>query len=119
MNNIQKALRYIYIYILTLWTAGWAHDREPRGVWEERCEDRGSDVYIPWQKLFSLGWRRWNGSNKNFVYNGELYHLHHCAWADCFKEFALNSFRKRDRGSNFPRTGLSSQRLTSAKEVAV
>ena len=42
MNNIRKALRYIYIYILTLWTAGWAYDRQPREVWE-RSEDRGRD----------------------------------------------------------------------------
>ena len=40
MNNIRNALRYIYIYILTHATAGWAHDRQPREVCEERNKDR-------------------------------------------------------------------------------
>lgn len=36
MNNIRKALRYIYIYILTHAKAGWAYDRQSREVWERR-----------------------------------------------------------------------------------
>ena len=36
MNNIRKALRYIYIYILTHANAGWAYDRQPREVWERK-----------------------------------------------------------------------------------
>ena len=46
MNNIRKALRYIYIYILTLWTAGWAYDRQSREVWTgERVHDHGPELY--------------------------------------------------------------------------
>ena len=43
MNNIRKALRYIYIYILTRWNAGWTYDRQSREVWERsNGEDKRS-----------------------------------------------------------------------------
>lgn len=38
MNNIRKALRYIYIYILTHWNAGWEYDLQSREVWKERAK---------------------------------------------------------------------------------
>ena len=38
MNNIRKALRYIYIYRLNLAKAGWAYDRQSREVWRGKRE---------------------------------------------------------------------------------
>ena len=44
MNNIRKALRYIYIYIyrLNLAKAGWAYDRQPREVWKRKQADNNN-----------------------------------------------------------------------------
>lgn len=44
MNLIEKALRYIYIYIYILTSkAGWEHDLQPREVWRrKRSEASGS-----------------------------------------------------------------------------
>lgn len=42
MNNIRKALRYIYIYRLNLAKTGWAYDRQSREVWERKQADNNN-----------------------------------------------------------------------------
>lgn len=60
MNNIRKALRYIYIYILTLWTAGWAYDRQPREVWRRKREaTRSYGQKHLFYKLYRVVCKKW------------------------------------------------------------
>lgn len=69
MNNIRNALRYIYIYILTHATAGWAYDRQPREVWERRKPKANSSyLYSHWRhRLWSEVFFEWRAG---FIHNG-------------------------------------------------
>lgn len=60
MNLIEKALRYIYIYILTS-NAGWAYDRQSREVWRrKRSEASGSYCQKHlFYKLYCVVCKKW------------------------------------------------------------
>ena len=58
MNNIRKALRYIYIYILTHANAGGAYDRQPREVWRGKTYSENRNDTIVAEKSSLLCRRR-------------------------------------------------------------
>ena len=60
MNLIEKARRYIYIYILTS-TAGWAYDRQSREVWKRRRREatRSYGRKHLFYKLYRVVCKKW------------------------------------------------------------
>lgn len=120
MNLIEKALRYIYIYILTS-KAGWAYDRQPREVWRRRkSEDKRSHACckLRLDKICLL--EREHGSC-----NGKrIFQQNHCggsskpycsAWLSRLAKYSWGKSSSETFG--FGGLRLSSRRLTS-KEVA-
>lgn len=112
MNLIEKALRYIYIYILTS-KAGLEYDLQSREVWTEsqRSKDRERNNEPCYQGLPLR--RKWRICQRIYT---KLYN--DCRLAICHVSHAC-----KYEGRNIPRNAhrvlraLSGRRLTS-KEVA-
>ena len=73
MNLIEKALRYIYIYILTHANAGWAYDRQSREVWKRRNSEavrRACAILVSWRVCLLYSGRRSGSCSKRFSHGG-------------------------------------------------
>ena len=119
MNLIEKALRYIYIYILTS-KAGLEYDLQSREVWRGSSKTVRNNSKTPLQRRFDLlhfGWRSTGPLDKrerhenHFSGCGNVYRLEWRA------EFANRKWESRLDVQQRNGCGLSGRRLTS-KEVA-
>lgn len=96
MNLIEKALRYIYIYILTHANAGWAHDRQSREVCEERKPKANSSyLYSHWRRLlWSDVFFKWRaGFIQREVYNPIDHNFDRC------RDYVFHRFLRRHNAS--------------------
>lgn len=118
MNLIEKALRYIYIYILTS-KAGWAYDRQSREVWKRRKrEDNGGENLSKREHSYFLLGRERNDAKHHQVFDGHDHHYCEVTYSDLGKLPAQrNGRRRRCHGVQRELLHFPSRRLTS-KEVA-